>query len=143
MSKKLHRMYQELQKKFETYTWEDLDDLFRQYEREGESTEYLNTRPDYDSLPEKDRLHLDQPVWRKGVRWIEVSWVVGGSEGYYVHFRPAGLDSSKLYALGKFWDNIDANRCADFFTRFFNGLRMTQAEIDAFPEYDKDEVPSE
>lgn len=137
MSKKLHQIYTELQNKCEDYTWDDLDPLFNQFEKEGNTTEYLETRADYEALPKEDRLYLDQPVWREGVRWIEVSWVIGGSEGYYVHFRPAGRDSSKLFALGKFWDNADASHCADFFTRFFNGLGMTQAEIDAFPEEDK------
>lgn len=52
------------------------------------------------------RSYIDQPIWDQQ-QWIAVFWVIGGSEGYYVHVEKRWNDESgehaELILLGKFW----------------------------------------
>ena len=45
------------------------------------------------TAPDVDTAFCDKPVWDDNTRWIAVYWVVGASEGYYIHIerimRPA------------------------------------------------------
>lgn len=63
----------------------------------------------------------DSPVWDDTVRRIAAYWVVGGSEGYYVHIDvargsknpQANYTEHYCALLGKFWDWQRAELCAN------------------------------
>ena len=61
-------------------------------------------------------------MYDKGVRWIAVFWVVGGSEGYYVHIETRESETLKaeLVFLGKFWDAAHAERAVNLLQALVN-----------------------
>ena len=66
---------------------------------------------------------IDQPIWNNQ-HLISVFWVVGGSEGYYVHVENRKNDDSgdhaDLIILGKFWDWERAEEAVRAVQRFIN-----------------------
>lgn len=64
---------------------------------------------------------LDEPVWDSSTSWISVFWVVGDSEGYYVHVeRIIDKGQRQLVLLGKFWDWERAMACVNELQRLVN-----------------------
>ena len=86
-------------------TWGDVDEFIRNHHLDDD--EYFEVHTVY-------RHH--HPEWKKEcvyagkVRWIAVYWVVGGSEGYYVHVETRSGESPQveLVLVGKFWDTMRA-----------------------------------
>ena len=69
-----------------------------------------------------------KPLWSEGTRWIAAYWVVGGSEGYYVHIDEL-IDNpdrnlrdriARNHIVGKFWDWERAQECANYAQRLLN-----------------------
>ena len=68
------------------------------------------------------------PDWKKEfvyagkVRCIAVYWVVGGSEGYYVHVetREPETPKTELVMLGKFWDVARAEMAVNMLQALVN-----------------------
>jgi hypothetical protein len=65
--------------------------------------------------------------WQKAYRWLEVSVVHGGSEGWVVHVRGVlrdrqqdGKESSELLVAAKALNRSDAWRAAEIFACFFD-----------------------
>jgi hypothetical protein len=86
--------------------------------------EYINPSYHYD-----DKNADQQPIWDTYVRYIACFWVVGNSEGYYVHIdRVLAKDIYKgvrelvpqTMILGKFWQWERAQECANFAQRLVN-----------------------
>ena len=67
--------------------------------------------------------HIDQPIW-DNQRWVAVFWVVGGSEGNYVHvenrWNDAKGDYADLILLGKFWNWERAETAVRAIQQFVN-----------------------
>lgn len=70
-----------------------------------------------------NRDYMDKPIWDKQ-HWISVFWVIGGSEGYYVHvenrWNDEQGDHSDLIMIGKFWDWERAEAATQAVQRFVN-----------------------
>lgn len=69
---------------------------------------------------------IDQPIWNNQ-KWVSVFWVVGGSEGYYVHIANIWseitidhMDHTDLIVLGKFWDWERAEEATQALQRLIN-----------------------
>jgi len=65
--------------------------------------------------------------WRTAYRWMEVSVVHGGSEGWVVHVRGIerdraddGRETSRLLVSAKLFNRHDAWRVAEVFANFFD-----------------------
>ncbi|CAG0992509.1 hypothetical protein ARNL5_03348 [Anaerolineae bacterium] len=87
--------------KTQRLTWGDVDTYIREQHLDDDEyfemhTVYRHQHPDW----KKEFAYADK------IRWIAVYWVVGGSEGYYVHVETRELEPQKaeLVFLGKFWD---------------------------------------
>lgn len=69
------------------------------------------------------RSYMDQPIWDHQ-QWVSVFWVIGGSEGYYVHVEKRWTDESgehaELILLGKFWQWERAQEAAQSVQLFIN-----------------------
>jgi hypothetical protein len=105
--------YRQLEK---PHTWRTVLDLIQEMGFDGD--EYFHLFPD-------KRYMIDQPIWDRQY-WISVFWVVGGSEGYYVHVENRWNDEKGDYAdliiLGKFWDwerAEDATKAVQQFINFY------------------------
>lgn len=74
--------------------------------------------------------HIERTAWRnlpiyaEHTRWIACYWVVGGSEGCYVHVEQIVGDERKAVhrLVGKFWTWRRAQECANYAQRLVNGL---------------------
>lgn len=105
----------------DTMTWNELEAWMR---RSGlDKDEYVANFWRYDGRPALG----DTKVWDgdAGVRWISVFWVVGGSEGYYVHIERImhgqPEDRRECMLLAKFWDVERAEACVAAVQRAVNG----------------------
>jgi len=95
-------------------TWNDVSDFIHKFEFDKD--EYFQ----YSFSPSRD-VPKDDPVWDKGVHWVACYWVIGGSEGYYVHVdqlvTTTGSKQSgnerRMVLLGKFWDIERAQAAAN------------------------------
>ena len=98
-------------------TWGDVDTYIR--EQHLDDDEYFELHTVY-------RQH--HPDWKKEfayadkIRWIAIYWVVGGSEGYYVHVETRELEPQKaeLVFLGKFWDAARAELAVNLLQALVN-----------------------
>ncbi len=123
----------------ETATWRDVKRFIT--DAKLDSDEYFAYSGD-DSADEK-RIPGEQ-IWSRdathATRWIEVAWVPGGSEGYYVHVRkivtplsPHGIQNgpqqTSVRMLGKFWSPARAAFACDILTRFLYVLQDPQTLI--------------
>jgi len=65
------------------------------------------------------------PIYGENVRWVACYWVVGGSEGYYVHVdQIVGDERGAVHRLsGKFWTWQRAQECANCAQRLVNGYQ--------------------
>ena len=102
----------------DSFTWNDVLEFIRE---EGFD------KDEYFSLSPVDRGYLDRQVWDGGIDiWcIPVYWMVGGSEGYYVHVDRLIIDEgngnrSQLMLLGKFWDKERAKEAVVAISEFIN-----------------------
>lgn len=88
-------------------------------------------------LDKSEYFHIDVPsmrdqvVWdEKGIRWIAVWWVRGGSEGWYVHVERVVSHGERIPAmLGKFWSAQEAAAAATALTRLFYGEYKDISEL--------------
>jgi hypothetical protein len=96
------------------HTWRTVLDFIQ--EMGFDNDEYFHLFPD-------KRHFVDQPIWDKQ-NWISVFWVVGGSEGYYIHvenrMNDYEGDHANLIILGKFWDWERAEEATQAVQRFIN-----------------------
>lgn len=72
-------------------------------------------------------------IWSKG--YPNAYWIVGGSEGWYVHVarnvRSSGeraVHHEDLF-IGKFWDFSDAAFSADLLSRLMNGVFKNASDL--------------
>jgi len=97
-----------------THTWRTVLDFIQ--EMGFDNDEYFHLFPD-------KRHFIDQPIWDHQ-HWIAVFWVVGGSEGYYVHIENRWNDyegdHADLIVLGKFWDWERAEEATRALQRLIN-----------------------
>jgi hypothetical protein len=99
------------------HTWRTVLDLIQ--EMGFDQDEYFHLFP-------TKRNMIDQPIWNNQ-KWISVFWVVGGSEGYYVHIANIWseitsdhMDHTDLIILGKFWDRERAEQATQALQYFIN-----------------------
>lgn len=61
-------------------------------------------------------------VYADKIRWIAVYWVVGGSEGFYVHVETREHETQKaeLVFVGKFWDAARAEQATNLLQALVN-----------------------
>lgn len=98
-------------------TWGDVDAFIREHEFDRD--EYFEPHTVF------RHHHADwqkEFVYADNVRWIAVYWVVGGSEGYYVHVETRERETQKaeLAFLGKFWDVARAEQAANMLQALVN-----------------------
>lgn len=78
---------------------------------------------EYFHLFPSQRDMIDLPIWNQQ-NWISVFWVIGGSEGYYVHVENRWNDDTgdhaDLILLGKFWDWERAEEATKTVQQFVN-----------------------
>ena len=111
---KVTRKIAEYRRNGKTHTWRTVLDFID--EMGFSADEYFHLYPANGHL-------IDQPIWNSQ-RWIAVFWVVGGSEGYYLHVENRWNDEKGDYAdlilLGKFWDWERAEEATQAVQRFIN-----------------------
>jgi hypothetical protein len=98
-------------------TWGDVDKFIRDHNLDDD--EYFEVHTVY------GHHHADwkkEFVYAEKIRWIAVYWVVGGSEGYYVHVetREPETQKTELVLLGKFWDAARAEQATNLLQALFN-----------------------
>jgi hypothetical protein len=123
----------------EVRTVGDLMELVQRHALDAD--EYFSPH-DWQGVTLRDRGQvLRDPLWLKNTKWIAVFWVVGGSEGYYVHVERVqspeahGPATIQDIALGKFWDRERAAFATGLVQLWIN----SQGEIE--PERDYEMVP--
>ncbi len=91
-------------------TWGDVYAFVREHDLDDDEyfevhTVYRHQHPDWKT----------EFIYAGKVRWIAVYWVVGGSEGYYVHVETRSGESPQveLVMVGKFWDTARAEIAAN------------------------------
>lgn len=98
-------------------TWGDIDAFIREHGFDDD--EYFGVHTVY------RHHHVDwkeEFVYADHVRWIAIYWVVGGSEGYYVHVetREPETQKAELIFLGKFWDVARAEQAVNMLQALVN-----------------------
>jgi len=91
-------------------TWGDVDKFIRENGYDDE--EYFEA---HTIFRHQNARWQEKPVFDKNIRWIAVYWVVGTSEGYYVHVETRECETQKaeLVLLGKFWDQAHAEEVSN------------------------------
>lgn len=74
-----------------------------------------------------DQTYGNKPVWDDNTRWIAVYWVIGGSEGYYIHveriMRPSDASGNYMRRwamVGKVYNQDQAILVTSALQRFIN-----------------------
>ena len=98
-------------------TWGDVDKFIR--EQNLDDDEYFEVHTVFRHQHEDWK---KESVYADRIRWIAVYWVVGGSEGYYVHIETRECETQKaeLVFLGKFWDVTRAEQAANLLQALVN-----------------------
>jgi hypothetical protein len=103
--------------KVQRLTWDAVDAFIREHGLDDDEyfevhTVYRHHHADW----KKEFVYADQ------VRWIAVYWVVGGSEGYYVHVETHARETQRgeLIFLGKFWDVARAEQAVNMLQALVN-----------------------
>ena len=98
-------------------TWGHVDQFIREHDLDDD--EYFEVHTVYRHHHANWKAEF---VYAGKVRWIAAYWVVGGSEGYYVHVETRDCETPKteLVMLGKFWDTARAELAVNLLQALVN-----------------------
>jgi hypothetical protein len=82
-----------------------------------DDSEYFGPHPTFHDYADDWR---GKELYTKETHWLAVYWVVGGSEGYYVHVDRIDYEKRELVFLGKFWGHDEAMWATILVSRLIN-----------------------